>query len=63
VAEARRRLAEGQEGVKRRNLLLLAIAKNGEKKVINDLWQRAVSDADHLLRMFTIEWPDVGPNG
>jgi hypothetical protein len=63
VAEAKRRLSEGQEGVRRKNLLLLAIAKQGEKAVINDLWKRAVSDNDHLLAMFTVEWPDVGPNG
>ena len=63
VAEAKKRLAEGQQGVKRKNLLLLAVAKHGPKAVINDLWQHAIPEDDHLLRMFTIEWPDVGPNG
>lgn len=63
VDEAKRRLADGQQGVKCNNLLLLAIAKSGEKSVVNALWQRAVTDEDHLLRMFTLEWPNVGPNG
>ena len=63
VTEAKARLADGQEGVKRKNLILLCAAKNGEKSVVNDLWQHAISDDDHLLKMFTIEWPNVGPNG
>lgn len=64
VAQAKSRLNDsGQDGVKRRNLLLLDIAKRGEKTVINDLWQHAISEDDHLLKMFTIEWPNVGPNG
>jgi len=63
VAAAKARLSEGQEGVRRKNLLLLAVAKRGEKAVINDLWKRAVSDEDKLLRMFTIGWPKVDPNG
>ena len=63
VAEAKKRLSEGQRGVRRKNLILLDVAKRGEKAVINNLWQHAISDDDHLLRMFTIEWPNVGPNG
>jgi len=63
IAAAKARLAEGQAGVKRKNFLLLATAKHDPKTVINDLWQHAISDDDHLLRMFTIEWPNVGPNG
>jgi len=63
LAEAKKRLGNGQEGVKSKNLLLLAIAKDKEQKVINQLWQKAVPDDDHLLRMFTVEWPNVGPNG
>ena len=63
VAQAKSRLANGQDGVRVKNLILLDVAKRGEKAVINDLWQHAVSDDDHLLRMFTIEWPNVGPNG
>ena len=63
VEEANQRLSEGQQGVRRKNLLLLNIAKRGEKAVINDLWQHAISDDDHLLKMFTVEWPNVGPNG
>ena len=63
VNEAKKRLGGGQEGVKNRNLILLAIAKSGEKPVVNQLWQHAISDDDHLLKMFTIEWPNVGPNG
>ena len=63
VAQAKNRLSDGQEGIRRKNLILLLVAKHGEKAAINDLWQRAISDDDHLLRMFTIEWPNVGPNG
>lgn len=63
VAQAKSRLANGQDGVKCKNLILLDVVKRGEKAVINDLWQHAISDDDHLLRMFTIEWPNVGPNG
>jgi hypothetical protein len=63
LAEAKERLNSGQDGTKCNNFLLLAIAKSGEKAVINALWQRAVTDEDHLLRMFTLEWPNVGPNG
>jgi hypothetical protein len=63
VAEAKIRLSEGQEGVRRKNYILLDVAKRGEKEVINNLWQHAISDDDHLLRMFTLEWPIVGPNG
>jgi hypothetical protein len=63
VAEAKTRLSEGQEGVRRKNYILLDVAKRGEKAVITNLWQHAISDDDHLLRMFTIEWPSVGPNG
>lgn len=63
VAQAKNRLADGQNGVKVNNMILLDVAKRGEKAVINDLWQHAISDDDHLLRMFTIEWPNVGPNG
>lgn len=63
VAQAKSKLADGQDGVRRKNLILLDVAKRGEKAVINDLWQHAISDDDHLLRMFTIEWPNVGPNG
>jgi len=63
VEEAKKRLADGQQGVRRRNLILLDVAKRGEKAVINSLWQHAVSDEDHLLRMFTIGWPEVSPNG
>lgn len=63
VAEAKRRLSDGQTGVRRKNLILIDVAKRGEKTVINDLWQHAIPDDDHLLRMFTIEWPNVGPNG
>ncbi len=63
LAQAKNRLGDGQDGVKRKNLILLDVAKRGEKAVANDLWQHAISDDDHLLRMFTIEWPNVGPNG
>jgi hypothetical protein len=63
VAQAKSRLADGQNGVKSKNMILLDVAKRGEKAVINDLWQHAISDDDHLLKMFTIEWPNVGPNG
>jgi hypothetical protein len=63
LAQAKSRLADGQDGVRRTNLILLDVAKRGEKTVINDLWQHALSDDDHLLGMFTIEWPNVGPNG
>jgi hypothetical protein len=63
LAQAKNRLADGQAGVRRANLILLDVAKRGEKAVINDLWQHALSDDDHLLAMFTIEWPNVGPNG
>ena len=64
VAQAKARLTEsGQDGIKRRNLILLDIAKRGEKTVLNDLWQHAISEDDHLLKMFTVEWPNVGPNG
>jgi hypothetical protein len=63
VAQAKARLADGQDGVRRKNLILLAIAKNGEKATINDLWQHSISDDDHLLKMFTIDWPNVDPNG
>jgi hypothetical protein len=63
VTQAKNRLADGQDGVRRKNLILLDASKRGEKAVINDLWQHAISDDDHLLRMFTIEWPNVGPNG
>jgi len=41
----------------------LDIAKRGEKAVINSMWQSAISEDDHLLKLFTIEWPRVGPNG
>jgi hypothetical protein len=63
VAKAKSKLANGQDGVRLRNLILLDVAKREEKAVINDLWQHAIPDDDHLLRMFTIEWPNVGPNG
>jgi hypothetical protein len=64
VAQAKSRLRQsGQDGVKRRNLILLDVAKRSEKKVVNDLWQNAISEDDHLLKMFTVEWPNVGPNG
>lgn len=63
VAAAKERLADGQDGVKRKNLILLDVAKRDEKTVINGLWQAAISDDDKLLKMFTIEWPNVGPNG
>ena len=63
VANAKALLADGKDGVRRKNLILIDVAKRGEKAVINDLWQHAISDDDHLLRMFTIEWPEVGPNG
>lgn len=63
LAQAKSRLANGQDGVRCKNLILLDVAKRGEKAVINDLWQHAITDDDHLLRMFTIEWPNVGPNG
>jgi len=63
VAEAKKRLADGQSGVRIKNLILLDVAKRGEKAVTNNLWQHAISDDDHLLKMFTIEWPNVGPNG
>ena len=64
VAQAKSRLNNsGQDGVKHRNLILLDVAKRGQKAVVNDLWQHAISDDDHLLKMFTVEWPNVGPNG
>ncbi len=63
AAQAKDRLADGQDGVKKKNLILLDVAKRGEKAVVNDLWQNAISDDDHLLKMFTIEWPNVGPIG
>jgi hypothetical protein len=63
VAEAKKRLSEGQSGVMRKNLIMLDVAKQGEKAVLNNLWQHAISDDDHLLRMFTISWPNVDPNG
>ena len=63
VAEAKKRLANGQSGTRIKNLILLDVAKRGEKAVINNLWQHAIPDDDHLLRMYTIEWPTVGPNG
>ncbi len=63
VGEAKKRLADGQSGTRIKNLILLDVAKRGEKAVINNLWQHAISDDDHLLRMYTIEWPNVGPNG
>jgi hypothetical protein len=63
LSQAKSRLPDGQGGVKKTNLILLDVAKRGEKAVINDLWQHSLSDDDHLLAMFTIEWPNVGPNG
>src|SRR5262249_1572144 len=63
VAQAKNRLTDGQSGTRIKNLILLDVAKRGEKAVINNLWQHAISDDDHLLRMYTIEWPNVGPNG
>jgi hypothetical protein len=63
VAEAKERLADGQDGARIKNIILLDVAKRGEKTVINNLWQHAIPDSDHLLRMYTIEWPNVGPNG
>ncbi|MGO8985659.1 MAG: hypothetical protein ACLPHI_04145 [Terriglobales bacterium] len=62
LADAKSRLANGQDGVRIKNVILLDVAKRGEKAVINSLWQNAVS-SDQPLKMFTIEWPNVGPNG
>jgi hypothetical protein len=63
LATAKSRLSTGQDGVKSKNLLLLAVARDGAKKVVNQLWQAAVADNDHLLKNFTVEWPKIGPNG
>ena len=63
IAKAKARLSGGQQGVRNKNLLLLGIAKDGPKKVVNQLWQQAVAENDHLLQSFTVEWPQVGPNG
>lgn len=43
------------------NRILLAMAKFGEGKVLKDVWDKIVADDDHLLRMFTPQWPDVAP--
>ncbi len=63
IAAAKNSLLKGQEGTRCKNLILLAVAKNGESAVVNNLWQNVISEDDHLLKMFTIEWPNVGPNG
>jgi hypothetical protein len=44
-----------------RNQLLLAMAKFGAPQVLKDVWNKIIRDDDHLLRMFTPQWPDVAP--
>lgn len=44
-----------------RNRILLAMAKFGEQKVLKQVWDSIIDDDDHLLRMFTPQWPDVSP--
>jgi hypothetical protein len=49
------------QNTKLRNQILLAMAKFGPQLVLKDLWDKIISDDDHLLRMFTPQWPDVAP--
>jgi hypothetical protein len=49
------------QDAKLRNQILLAMAKFGPGKVLKDVWDKVISDDDHLLRMFTPQWPDVAP--
>jgi len=60
VGEAKKRLADGQSGTRIKNLILLDVAKRGEKAVINNLWQHVISDSDQLLKRYTLDWPTVG---
>ncbi len=43
------------------NQILLAMAKFGPPQVLKDVWDKVVREDDHLLRMFTPQWPDVAP--
>jgi len=63
VAEARRWIAEGRAGARRRNLLLIATASRGPKAVLHDLWRHATSQDDRALRALTPGWPRVEPHG
>jgi hypothetical protein len=69
VSINRHRRRPGGQGQARRwarkNLILLGIAKHGEKAVRNDLWREAISEdsANNVLRMCTPGWSNVGPNG
>jgi len=49
------------QNTKLRNQILLAMAKFGAGKVLKDVWDKIIPDDDHLLRMFTPQWPDVAP--
>jgi hypothetical protein len=49
------------QNTKLRNQLLLAMAKFGPGQVLKDVWDKIIPDDDHLLRMFTPQWPDVAP--
>lgn len=59
--EAVAKAKKDAQNTKLRNQILLAMAKFGPGKVLKDVWDKVVSDDDHLLRMFTPQWPDVAP--
>ena len=49
------------QNAKLRNQILLAMAKFGPGTVLKAVWDQIIADDDHLLRMFTPQWPDVAP--
>ncbi|MBV9509769.1 MAG: hypothetical protein JO303_05760 [Caulobacteraceae bacterium] len=49
------------QDTKLRNQILLAMAKFGAQEVLKAVWDKVIPDEDHLMRMFTPQWPDVAP--